>query len=294
MPTAPLALCLEPGCNEFVTSGRCDKHRKARKRVTEKPRPSRHERGYTNDWYKFRKTYLLEHPYCVSPLHAGKGIPATDVDHIDSNYGPLSELAQDPRNLQALCHSCHSTKTALYDGSFGKAKQAMPWSPKQKCATTDCPNLVDSGWCQDCQQKNLAETNITVVAGPPCAGKTTYVQQHMREGDLVVDLDAIAEALGATDGHDKPGTLLPFVYAARDAILERMMQPHDVRHVWVIRTAPTNKERRQWWQANVIVLETPINVCLERAKKRPAKYPAIIKAWYDAYEPNPADQIVTG
>lgn len=37
---------------------------------------------------------------------------------------------------------------------------------------------------------------VTVVTGPPCAGKSTYVREHAGQGDVVVDLDAIAQSLG--------------------------------------------------------------------------------------------------
>lgn len=33
---------------------------------------------------------------------------------------------------------------------------------------------------------------ITVVTGPPCSGKSTYVRTHARPGDIIVDFDAIA------------------------------------------------------------------------------------------------------
>lgn len=44
---------------------------------------------------------------------------------------------------------------------------------------------------------------LTVVIGPPAAGKTTYVLAHARPGDIVVDLDRLANALtcGGTDSH---------------------------------------------------------------------------------------------
>jgi len=43
---------------------------------------------------------------------------ANVVDHIDGNAWDNSE-----GNLQALCVSCHSRKTVLEDGGFGKPKK---------------------------------------------------------------------------------------------------------------------------------------------------------------------------
>ena len=44
--------------------------------------------------------------------------PSTEVDHIDGR----AETAQDFRrsNLQGLCHTHHSVKTAIENGSFGR------------------------------------------------------------------------------------------------------------------------------------------------------------------------------
>lgn len=44
-------------------------------------------------------------------------VQATDVDHIV----PREQGGSDQwSNLQALCHSCHSKKTATEDGGFGR------------------------------------------------------------------------------------------------------------------------------------------------------------------------------
>ncbi|MHB0886869.1 MAG: HNH endonuclease [Bacillota bacterium] len=45
------------------------------------------------------------------------GRPATDLDHRVSKRKGGTD---DPANLQALCHQCHSAKTAREDGRFGQ------------------------------------------------------------------------------------------------------------------------------------------------------------------------------
>lgn len=42
---------------------------------------------------------------------------------------------------------------------------------------------------------------IRVVTGPPCSGKTTHVRKHAGPLDVVIDLDAIAHALGYPAEH---------------------------------------------------------------------------------------------
>lgn len=70
-------------------------------------------------------------------------------------------------------------------------------------------------WTTD--QPEPAQRDIVLVAGPPCAGKTTYVEANAQPGDLVLDRDT----LGAT--------------AYRRA-LDGL--PHHHGRAWVIRSAP--------------------------------------------------------
>lgn len=76
------------------------------------------ERGYGYRWQNLRKSFLREHPLCVECAKKGLTTVATDVDHIVPHKGDQS-LMWDWDNLQPLCHSCHSKKTAREDGGFG-------------------------------------------------------------------------------------------------------------------------------------------------------------------------------
>ena len=46
---------------------------------------------------------------------------------------------------------------------------------------------------------------IHVVSGPPCGGKSTYVDSHAQPGDLRIDYDKIALSLGAEESHGAEG-----------------------------------------------------------------------------------------
>lgn len=96
-------ICPEPGCPTFTTGGRCARHQA----LGEKSRGTARQRGYTARWERFRRHYLRRHPQCVSC-----GSTATDVDHVDG-LGPLGPRGYDPANLRALCHPCHSARTAV-------------------------------------------------------------------------------------------------------------------------------------------------------------------------------------
>jgi hypothetical protein len=71
-------------------------------------RPPAHKRGYDGAWRKTRAAYLKAHPNCSEP---GCDAPAQDVHHLDG-LGPLALRGHDPENLEGLCHSHHSERTA--------------------------------------------------------------------------------------------------------------------------------------------------------------------------------------
>lgn len=110
MPTAAKRPCLEVGCPELVEKGRCSRHTKSRE--LKPARGSSAAKGYGYRWQRLR-IRILDRDYWQCRSCGNK---ATDVDHIIAkNKGGTD----DPENLQALCHKCHSRKTAEEDGRFG-------------------------------------------------------------------------------------------------------------------------------------------------------------------------------
>lgn len=74
-------------------------------------RPSARARGYDSAWARIRAEHLRLQPTCCSC-----GRPGAHVDHIQ----PRAQGGSDEHaNLQTLCASCHSRKTATQDGGFG-------------------------------------------------------------------------------------------------------------------------------------------------------------------------------
>jgi len=125
MPTAPLALCTVTGCPNRVNGGRCETHRTETRRENDRKRPNGYQRGWSTKWATFSKKYLRDNPTCTSlkctNLPWWNRPAATDVDHIDGS-GRNGPRAYDTTNLKALCHACHSAKTAQHDGGFGRTR----------------------------------------------------------------------------------------------------------------------------------------------------------------------------
>jgi 5-methylcytosine-specific restriction protein A len=83
-----------------------------------KNRPTSNERGYDRAWQRLRAWKLREEPLCRHCRKRGRITPATQVDHIL----PLRRGGtNDTSNLQSLCHSCHSRKTAAENGTANRS-----------------------------------------------------------------------------------------------------------------------------------------------------------------------------
>jgi len=111
MPNAPLKPCANRLCPELVPRGTayCGKHKTVRYREQERGRPAGRKKRLGRLWQKKRAVVLAGEPLCRECRRA----KATEVDHIipweqfrDKRYADAAT------NLQPLCKSCHSRKTA--------------------------------------------------------------------------------------------------------------------------------------------------------------------------------------
>lgn len=99
-------LCSYAGCGQLAERGatRCAQHR-----ADDRDRLSPDRRGYDRRWKRFRAWFLQANPFCVDCL-PGRVEPATEVHHIHKLAAGGERL--DPSNCMALCHACHSRRTA--------------------------------------------------------------------------------------------------------------------------------------------------------------------------------------
>lgn len=124
---------------------------------------------------------------------------------------------------------------------------------------------------------------IHVIVGPPCAGKSTYLNDHAKAGDLRVDFDQIAKCLGAFKNHDAESIVKTAAFAARDAVINVAMDNPDAES-WIIHTSPTDEQMESYKSVNadVIVLDPGKDECLARAERdgRPERTIDAINQWY--------------
>lgn len=120
--SAPRA-CAQAGCADLAYvygEPRCELHAGERRAAADAVRTSSAARGYKGTWPARRAAHLARQPYCVEGDRAGVVcLGALHVDHIVPRENGGTD---DESNLQTLCASHHSRKTATQDGGFGRRR----------------------------------------------------------------------------------------------------------------------------------------------------------------------------
>jgi hypothetical protein len=191
-----------------------------------------------------RKTRLAREPLCRDCADNGLVTEATTPDHIL----PLAWGGTDTDdNIQCLCEECHARKTASEANSY---------------AALNHPDWLEP-----------SAIPLTIVSGPPASGKTTYLQENARPGDVVIDLDGIMRRLRPTYTHWSGGlnkTLFNRAIRERNTMLGRL-KGESGKRAWFIVSAPTQAERN-WWQSKlggeIVLLHPGTEECKRRALER--------------------------
>jgi hypothetical protein len=132
--------------------------------------------------------------------------------------------------------------------------------------------------------------HVTVICGPPCAGKTTLAHHVARQGDVVLDYDDVARNMGSSVRWLHPE---PYRTGAEQELQAQlaMAHAHPSDHTcWLIRAAPhptTRMALAHAWAAEVYLLNPGERECRRRAREasRPAGTGQHIGSWYHHYRP---------
>lgn len=139
---------------------------------------------------------------------------------------------------------------------------------------------------------------VTLVTGPPCAGKSTFVALRAGKNDGVIDHDVIARRLGSGRrwGHRRQirEQAERLTLAAMDGVVQMTSG-----RAWVIRCAPEGPKRVElaaWLRATrVVVLLPPAELLRWRALQRGDSYRTCraISRWFERYTPAEVDELIT-
>lgn len=184
------------------------------------------------------------HPVCAECSREGVLAPTDELDHII----PLHQGGPDHEdNMQGLCHAHHAAKTRLEGGNY--VSNHPDWLK---------PSAIP----------------LTILCGPPCAGKSTLARTEAGDQDLIIDLDDILQAI---DPAYRPWSgerqHLNEAIQARNRMLGSLAFPEHLAasRAWFIIQAPSPDER-SWWKAKlggeIRLLHPGTQVCKDRAIAR--------------------------
>lgn len=161
------------------------------------------------------------------------------------------------------------------------------------------PDLVDL-ICFDCHNKvhqrfgyQNHERRVFIVYGPPLSGKTTFVKQNMERGDLIMDMDALYEAVSFLPAYDKPNNLLPIVLGLRTLLIDNVRTRFGKwRDAWIIGGYADKFQRDRLIAdlgAEPIFCDISKDECLARLEMdeerqyRKDEWKVYVERWYSTY-----------
>ena len=112
---------------------------------------------------------------------------------------------------------------------------------------------------------------FNVVTGAPCAGKSTYIREHKKDGDVVIDFDSIAIAFGAEKSHECSELQSLAARYARKGAMDVLVENRNTKlpgDVWIAWALPSKKDRKALDGLGAVFheLDTTMEVCIERAE----------------------------
>lgn len=208
---------------------------------------------------------------CGNPgleVHHIKHLALTNIDDPNIVYGE--------DNLVLLCRACHFKR-------HGKREMREVKPKKSK---------LRKGLYFD-EEGNMCAIKKYIVHGSPGSGKTSYVRQHKENGDLVVDLDLIGQAISMEGKTSLPYNLLGTALQVREFLYQTIEELDlNCKTVWIVAALPKRAEREELSErlhAELVHIDTGEDECMKRAMNDPERkdfelQKKIISEYFSKYE----------
>jgi predicted kinase len=128
---------------------------------------------------------------------------------------------------------------------------------------------------------------VFVITGPPAAGKTTWMREKAKPGDITIDFDDIAAVLSPglpRDPLDMPASIMAVARAARLAAIDQaLFSDSHTGDVYIIDARPRRAAMQKYAEvgAEIIVVDPGAAECLRRARaERTPRQQELAQAWY--------------
>lgn len=132
---------------------------------------------------------------------------------------------------------------------------------------------------------------IKVVYGSPCSGKSTYVENSLKEKDIRFDYDLIMQSISNKKLHEYSDEHLPYVIEYRGLIIDKCYGDTKIDIAYIITTKITEKlqQELEGLEVEYILIDKTKDECykqLEQDETREDKefWKDKIDDWFDWYE----------
>lgn len=138
----------------------------------------------------------------------------------------------------------------------------------------------------------MVTRNVYIVYGPPASGKSTYVREHKKKGDLVVDFDLIKQAISMNGKTEDICGLYNVAEGIREYLLTLIeSRKINCANAWVIGSLADAAERialKCRLKGELIYMNTTKEQCVARAIKDEERLDKelqlkIIDKWFENY-----------
>ncbi|MFG1332532.1 hypothetical protein V5F41_14960 [Xanthobacter autotrophicus] len=216
---------------------------RTRKAKADQNRPNARQRGYSTKWDKARAGFLAKHPMCSC------GAKAVVVDHIRPHRGDTN-LFWDRKNWQPLCVRCHSSRKQSEEHRSGSNPLAHPFIDRPPT----CP--------------------VTIVAGAPGSGKSTYVTERAGPDDIVIDMPSIMARLAGTSLYEAPGSFAREALEIRNKALRMLGERNSYKRAWFITADPDPAARATWCRklhGRMVIMPASLDECIAQIEADPRR-----------------------
>lgn len=135
--------------------------------------------------------------------------------------------------------------------------------------------------------------SVYIVFGAPLSGKKSFVQERMRRGDLVVDMDALYHAVSMLPSYDKPDNLLSNVRGIHNLLIDNIKTRYGKwNNAWVIGGYAEKFKRERLADdlgAELILCDASKEECLRRLEADEARryrqdeWRGYIEKWFEQF-----------
>lgn len=222
---------------------------------------------YKSDgWYHLTRVLKLERTnengdlicdYCGEPIIRAYDCICHHVIELDESNVNNAEISLNPDNIQLVHHKCH--------------------------------NRIHNKFRLD-----EAVRQVYLVYGSPLSGKTSWVDEVKNDGDLIVDMDSIWQAVSGCNRYIKPARLNQCVFGVRDYLLECVKYRRGKwLNAYVIGGYPLISERERLCKllgAREIFIDTSQEECIRRLSlccdsRDKIEWVKYIEDWWKRYAP---------